>query len=513
MFNASPYLFRILLILTMLCASVQATPLQALYATLDPTSVAQHFAFYELYPKTPEGKQALRHAWDLLSRGCYDCDPELVLPSLDVQPIIALVNRSNAESIPTLTDEQLAVIDRLAGHLSNRKLLGYGLWSEAQILALQPEEIDLARGLLVAELGESADVRRSIQSYEAMMDLMALQIYARLPANATPEQKIFYINDYVFSEMRFRFPPHSLYAKEIDVYTFLPSVLDGRKGVCLGVSILYLSLAQRLDLHLEAITPPGHIYVRHVGESGKVINIETTARGVDLPSKVYLSVESKALKQRTLREVIGLAFVNQASVSWQNDDFAKAVTLYEKAGPYLPDDYLLQLFLGYNYLFLGEEAKGRSLLMPLRDRVPEENLTPDSIVADYLDGKADVQAIRAVFQSVDARRQSILDKQRQLQEVVTKWPQFRQGIMHLAVTWLQLGREKEALGVLTRVHELEPQDPLVCYYLAALHYQRHNYTQAWHYLGLAEEVLKAHHHAPEAVRQLRTMLTQACPEG
>ena len=77
----------------------------------------------------------------------------------------------------------------------------------------------------------------------------------------------------------FRFPPHSLYAKDIDVYTFLPSVLDSRRGVCLGVSILYLCLAQRLDLPLEAMTPPGHIYVRY----GEDLNIETTARGIDVP--------------------------------------------------------------------------------------------------------------------------------------------------------------------------------------------------------------------------------------
>ena len=71
-----------------LCSSLYSAPsLKTLYATLDSTSVAQHFAFYELYPKTPEGRQALKHAWELLSGGCADCDPELVLPNLDIQPI------------------------------------------------------------------------------------------------------------------------------------------------------------------------------------------------------------------------------------------------------------------------------------------------------------------------------------------------------------------------------------------------------------------------------------------
>src|SRR5207237_2545338 len=95
-----------------------------------------------------------------------------------------------------------------------------------------------------------------IQSYEANLDLMALQLRARLGDKTDPLSMIRAMNDYIFSEMHFRFPPQSLFAKEIDVYTFLPSVIDQRRGVCLGVSILYLCLAQRLGLSLEAITPP-----------------------------------------------------------------------------------------------------------------------------------------------------------------------------------------------------------------------------------------------------------------
>ena len=98
--------------------------------------------------------------------------------------------------------------------------------------------------------------------------------------------------------MRFRFPPHSLHAKDIDIYTFLPSVLDGRRGVCLGVSILYLCLAQRLGLDLEIITPPGHIYVRYQSPEGEMINIETTARGIDIPSERYLGMETRKLQTK-----------------------------------------------------------------------------------------------------------------------------------------------------------------------------------------------------------------------
>lgn len=490
-----------------------SSSLSALYSTLDPTSVAQHFAFYELYPKTPEGRTALKHAWDLLCGGESGSDPELILPTLDLQPILSLVNRSCSSDCPVLNDDQLSVIEKLSKHLGNRKLEGFGVWDQDAILKLPGEEVDLARALLVAELGSGQDAKLKIQSYEASLDLMALQILARLKPNATPLEKIRTINDYIFSEMRFRFPPQSLGAKEIDVYTFLPSVLDSRRGVCLGVSILYLSLAQRLELTLEAITPPGHIYVRYVDPEGNHLNIETTARGIDIPTEHYLGVETKKLQVRTIRECIGLAFMNQAAISWHHDDPKTAVSLYEKGRLFLEEnDYLLNLFLGFNYLFIGKEKEGKELLQKIQGLAPEHVLVADTIAEDYLANEVDAEGIQAVFAEVDETRASIFKKQKRLQETLAKYPRFRQGIFHMAVTWMQLGREKEALPYLEKCAALNPEDPTVNYYLAAIHFQRHNFNQAWKYLRASEAIVHRKEHDPKALVELRRALQRQCPE-
>lgn len=471
--------------------------------------MSQHFAFYELYPKTPEGRQSLRHAWELLSGGCTDWDPELILPSLDPKPLINFVNRTSFESAPLLDKEQLIVIEKLSRHLLNRPLKGFGLWDLDALMKLPNEEIDLARGLLLAEMGRD---EAKIRSYEANIDLMALQIFARLKEDATPLEKIRAINDYIFSEMRFRFPPHSLHAKEIDVYTFLPSVLDSRRGVCLGVSILYLCLAQRLGLQLEAITPPGHIYVRYVAPNGDILNIETTARGIDVPSEMYLGIETKKLQQRDIREVIGLAFMNQAAVSWHKNDPQTAIQLYEKARPFLKDDYLLNMFLGFNYLFVGKEKEGRALLEKVKGITPDHAICCDSVTEDYLAGLANAEAIQAIYSEVNETRDSILEKQKKLEKVVEQFPRFRQGVFHLATTWLQLGREKEALPVLEKYIQMNPKDPTVNYYIAAIHLQRRNFNKAWHYLRACEEIVFAKDHKPHALQELRQALQRSCPE-
>lgn len=486
--------------------------LQSIYTSLDPSSVAQHFAFYELYPDTPLGKAALRHAWELL-QGTQTQDT--TLPSIQIQPIISFVNRlPTSNEAPSLEERDLETISNLARHLHNRKLKGFGVWDPKEIETLQADEIDLARALFLAEMEEdSPEARKKIQSYEANIDLMALQILARLPENAKPEEKIRAISDFVFTEMRFRFPPHSLYAKDIDVYTLLPSVLDSRRGVCLGVSILYLCLAQRLDLAIEAVTPPGHIYVRYVDPATKeIINIETTARGIDIPSEAYLGIETPSLQTRTIKDVIALALQNQASVSWHRSDSAATIALYEKALRYLPDDYLIEMFLGYNYLFAGRIEEGRALLEKIQTSRPPHFLCSDTVSEDYLAGKTDPEGIQAVFQTVDETRASIQEKQKNLEAVVAKFPEFRQGILHLAITHLQLGREKEALPILERYIKLHPKDPTVNYYLSAIYHQRFNFSMAWRYLHRAEQILSSHNHYPKALKELRGALLRACPE-
>jgi tetratricopeptide (TPR) repeat protein len=486
--------------------------LQSIYASLDPTSVAQHFAFYELYPDTSLGKQALRHAWDLLQGGS---GTERLLPSIDLQPLITFFNRPpQSQTTPQLKEKELETIEQLSRHLANRSLKGHGVWEIQTIHSLNSEDIDLARGLFLAEMErDTPEARKSVRIYEAHIDLMALQILARLPETPTPQDKIRAMNDYIFSEMRFQFPPHSLYAKDIDVYTLLPSVLDSRKGVCLGVSILYLCLAQRLNLNLEIITPPGHIYVRHVDPITKeILNIETTARGIDIPSEHYLGIETRSLQTRTIKEVIGLAFQNQAAVSWHRDKIDDAIKLYERAQQFLKDDYLINMFLGFNYLFAGRIEDGSRLLKTIRGKIPDHLVAGDTVSEDYLDGKTDPEAIKAIFSEVDERRSSILEKQQKLEQVVKRCPNFRQGLLHLAITFLQLGREKESLPLLERYIGLHPQDPTVNYYLSAIHLQRYNFNQAWKYLKKTEELVFQRNHHPRALKELRQTLQNACPE-
>ena len=495
-------------------AAPSSAQIRALYNSLDSSSIAQHLAFYQLYPATPDGEKALKHAWKLMSGSQSQPPPALFLsPSLSgaMEGLIALVNKPVGNESFLLSERDLDLIESLASRLSHRALKGHFVTDEAAVQNLDPSEIDLARGLLLSQLESAPTTLRQIRSYEAMMDMMALQILARTPLDAAPEAKIRAINNFIFDELGFRFPPRSLYAKDIDLYTFLPSVLDSHRGVCLGVSILYICLAQRLNLELEMITPPGHIYVRHRSGQGE-INIETTARGIHVDSKEYLGIDTRTLQQRTIKEVIGMAHFNQASVYWHQEDFEKAIVAYQKAMPYMAEDQLLKELLAYNLLFGGQKEEGERLLKSVSNHIPDHAVSKRTIADDYLLGRVDADSIRTTFMEVDDTRESIQKKRLALEKMLKTYPLFRSGLFHLAVTWLQLNRNGEALEVLERYHALDPRDPTVEYYLSELYCERFDYHNAWLHLKNAEALCQERNHFPKALKELRREIAALCPE-
>lgn len=507
--------FKIFLTTTLIfsCLNAQESSsgkIRALYNAMDPTSISQHLAFYDLYSETPEGQKALQEAFKLLNaRNQYTIPPQLLLGS--VNAIVSLVNKLPGEDAFELSEEELNSIEQLGAHLPNRRLRGHGLTSELEILKLEPNEIDVARGVLLSQLGNDPTAIKKIRSYEATIDLMALQILARVPMDAPPKAKIRAINHYIFEEMGFRFPPHSTFAKDVDLYTFLPSVLDSRKGVCLGVSILYLCLSQRLNLDLEIVTPPGHIYVRWKN-GNQTINIETTARGIHLPDEEYLGIDVRKLQERNIKETIGMAHVNQASVFWEREEYDKALNSYLKARPYLPqDDHTLEL-MGIVSVLSGDEEKGREYLNQVVGYLPDYAVSKETIPEDYLNGAANKEALQATFKRVDKTRESLIKKKDALENALKTSPNFRDGIFSLAGTWLQLHRAGEALEWLKRYHQIDSNNSTVEYYLSALYAERHDFNNAWMHFRNAEKLVKERNHDPKALNELQKALAEICPE-
>jgi tetratricopeptide (TPR) repeat protein len=258
-------------------------------------------------------------------------------------------------------------------------------------------------------------------------------------------------------------------------------------------------------LNLNIYTPPGHIYVAHKNQTDE-LNIETTARGIHMPTKKYLSIQTKYVQQRTLKEVAGLHHSNAAATFWQTKNYKRAIEEYQKTLAFIPGDPLTEMFLAFNYLFIGDKKKGEALLKRIKDVKLEGSIASNTLVEDYLGGQCDERGIAVIYDQVDSSRESILKKQKEIQVYLEKFPKFREGIFHLAITWLQLGRKKEALDVLNTYHDLYPLNPVVEYYLTHLNLVRLKPALAKrHFKGLKFLLEKADHH-PECMKEMTMLL-------
>ena len=90
------------------------------------------------------------------------------------------------------------------------------------------------------------------------------------------------LNDVVFGSLAFR--------REVDDkalgFVLLPSVLRTRRGSCVGLGTLYLSLADMLGIPMQAFVRPGHFFVR-IRQGDRIRNVELLRKGEEMPDDWY----------------------------------------------------------------------------------------------------------------------------------------------------------------------------------------------------------------------------------
>ncbi len=498
---------KIPLTLLLLCLLfVSATPLKrsTLLNSLHPLSLCEHLAFYRLYADTNEGQTAYKKTLLLLQ--CHLSHPERI-PSHSLYSLLNIFSPNPEDSTPILEKDVLQSVKRLREPLAHHRLQGHEITSEEELFSLSEQEIDIARAVLVAQGNLNLE---QIESYEAVLDLMALQILARLPLSATAAQIITTINHFLFQEMEFQFPSLSKFEKEIDRFTFLGPVMDARRGVCLGISILYLALAQRLGLSLEIITPPGHIYLRFK-DMGSQINIETTARGIHVDDSFYLNINTRSLPIRTLKEVVGLAYFNRSSIYWEKKEFENCLNCYKQAEKYMGEDHQLQELIALSSILVGKEEEGREILQKLMSQTPVHLVAKDLLTAEYLEGKISKEGLALLLSPCEELRARLCEREEQLRQLSQTHPLCCTLYLQQATTLLKLGRQGEALEVLKRYHTLDPNCPMVEYLMTQLCIERFNFPKAWEHLNKCEMLTGIRGHHPKALKQLHRVLTLFCP--
>jgi regulator of sirC expression with transglutaminase-like and TPR domain len=158
------------------------------------------------------------------------------------------------------------------------------------------------------------------------------------------------------------------------VNVFPHQVFERRRGACLGLSLIYLSLAQRAGLDVRGVSLPGHFFVRYRGTV--TLNLEPTLEGLVRPDRWYRErtglpekgAVGNYLRDLSAREVVAEVLNNVAGERVREGKAGRAVPLLRIACRLSPDDPDAHYNLAHALREIGKVAAataavGRSLTL------------------------------------------------------------------------------------------------------------------------------------------------------
>ncbi|CAA9554585.1 MAG: hypothetical protein AVDCRST_MAG18-583 [uncultured Thermomicrobiales bacterium] len=130
-----------------------------------------------------------------------------------------------------------------------------------ELLPLDRAALLLARGIAYPDLDVDATL--------AVLDDLARRLRTRLPARREPWAVAGAIRDYLGGDLRFRGPDNEREDAYYDARnSYLNDVLGRRIGIPIGLSIVYIEVARRIDFPLVGVGMPVHFVIKHpLGES------------------------------------------------------------------------------------------------------------------------------------------------------------------------------------------------------------------------------------------------------
>jgi tetratricopeptide (TPR) repeat protein len=164
-----------------------------------------------------------------------------------------------------------------------------------------------------------------------------------------------------------------------DVLSLLPhTILKRKRGSCLGVSYLFLLLAERLDIPLHGVLLPGHFFVRY-DDGDNRRNIEPNLRGHEHPDSYYrdryaVSKDSwYRMANLSRKQAIAVFQYNLGNIYQARGDYVRARAEYACCVPALPGfaEAWGNLAIALEKLGLTEKARGAFMrAVELRPNLP-----------------------------------------------------------------------------------------------------------------------------------------------
>src|SRR3972149_4319135 len=169
-----------------------------------------------------------------------------------------------------------------------------------------------------------------IEYYLEKIENIIENIKTSLREETEPEQILKIMNMVLFNELQFKY----VQTGELE-HISLNKVLDTKIGNCVGLTILYLSIAEGLHLPVYGVSVPEHIFARY-DDGDFRRNIETGYEGMFTPDSYYINMHGRRisqasvkngyyLKNLTVSEVIADIYLNRSIIQKEKGSIEAAL--------------------------------------------------------------------------------------------------------------------------------------------------------------------------------------------
>lgn len=133
-------------------------------------------------------------------------------------------------------------------------------------LVQQDDSIPLFEAALA--IAQDVEPQLDLAATQAEVDILAARLQRRLAPDASSIQKLRLLNHFFYRELGFAGNVNNYYDPD---NSYLHRVLSTRRGIPISLAVLFMELAQQIDLNVTGISFPGHFLMKLSVQSGEIV--------------------------------------------------------------------------------------------------------------------------------------------------------------------------------------------------------------------------------------------------
>ena len=200
-----------------------------------------------------------------------------------------------------------------------------------------------------ASLAQDEYPELDVQQVLGDVDQLLARLKRRLPGDAAPLQRLRLLNQFFFHDLNFGGNVNDYYDPD---NSYLNAVLRTRRGIPISLAVLWMELAQGLDLQVRGVGFPGHFMLKVTLPKGQVVIDPFTGRSLtreDLSERIEPYKRSNGLigdydvplglylQPATPRDIISRMLHNLKEVHQAQEDWQRLIAVQNRLIALLPE--------------------------------------------------------------------------------------------------------------------------------------------------------------------------------